>query len=1158
MTKPRTDDLLPSHPNEPYAYAPARVEEKDLQGTVDVSMFKTGLTPIQIVSVLPTLPDSKYPQGSVVFLTTDNKLYRSTGAAWTVAVPTVDLTGTITTAQIGDAQVTTVKIGDAQVTTQKIGDSQVTTAKIGDLQVSSAKLIDGSVLTAKLADLNVTLGKLAANSVDTSKIIDGSVLTAKLADLNVTLGKLAANSVDTSKLVDGSVIAAKVAANQLDLSKLTLALNAGLSFGDARNPLMNAGAESGQTYWDNVSVPITDSTKAHTGNKYFQHTNPLADWQTSSQVDDANVARYYEVNPGDIIKFGGWIYRESGGGEGYVLIRGLNKDKTILTYNGSTRTQAGAWTLVTGEYTVPAGEKYVGFQMESYNFGVVQTSVFRFDDVFFYRETPGADIVAGSITASRITAGTITANEIAALTILAGNIAAGAITTTKIAAGAVTANEIAANTITAGQIAADTITASQIAASAITSSELAANAVIAGKIAAGTIVANDIAAATITGAKIAANTITAGNITALTITAAEIAAATITGAKIAAGTITASNIAADTITANEIAASAITSNELAANAVVAGKIAAGTIVAADIAANTITAAKIAAATITATELATDSVTTNKILAGAVTAAKISVSQLDAISANLGTITAGLLRDTNSKFVADLANVLLSIVDNQAIAHREQLLSSMVSHSGLTAFNVDEIVDGSTATVGWHTDSAVSGAVLKVDVGSGVTRDFVGVRIFKDGGAYAGSYDIEYSDNDSSWTAASTGFIPLVDGWNTRSFTSAGAHRYWRLKLTNTPGAGSWLNELEFNVASGPVTRVRLGKLGSGNPNYGLQVFDAAGNIIMDFTGAKRILAVPVKDQGTKSATFVIDLTSGLTQQVMLGGSALRCLFAGQVDGGRYRVWFQQDTTGSRTLPVFDDVVMWANDTPPVLSTAPGAFDVIEFEYRANPSPRFSGMVIAQNVSLPTPQVQSVTTTAVAAGSTTHNVSMPASAATGDLLLMIFVCNVDSTLNTPSGWTAMTAKQDSSSITGRVYAKISVGTEGGTTVNVSTGTSVKAAAHVYRITKWHGNLSEVVASIATSATGQADPPSRTANVTDRSLWIAAGAHGSQTSLSTVPTNYTNGVETPSGGAASNCLLASARRALYALTEDPGAFLTSTANWISYTVTVRPPV
>src|SRR5712664_3956519 len=33
--------------------------------------------------------------------------------------------------------------------------------------------------------------------------------------------------------------------------------------------------------------------------------------------------------------------------------------------------------------------------------------------------------------------------------------------------------------------------------------------------------------------------------------------------------------------------------------------------------------------------------------------------------------------------------------------------------------------------------------------------------------------------------------------NSRLFSAAAAHRYWRIKLTNTPGGGPWCSELHF-------------------------------------------------------------------------------------------------------------------------------------------------------------------------------------------------------------------------------------------------------------------------------------------------------------------------------------------------------------------------
>lgn len=64
-----------------------------------------------------------------------------------------------------------------------------------------------------------------------------------------------------------------------------------------------------------------------------------------------------------------------------------------------------------------------------------------------------------------------------------------------------------------------------------------------------------------------------------------------------------------------------------------------------------------------------------------------------------------------------------------------------------------------------------------------------------------TYNVQYSDDGSAWTTASSGFDPGLLGWNSQSWSYVGAHRYWRLYLTNTPGPGAWLNELQFVAQS---------------------------------------------------------------------------------------------------------------------------------------------------------------------------------------------------------------------------------------------------------------------------------------------------------------------------------------------------------------------
>lgn len=136
--------------------------------------------------------------------------------------------------------------------------------------------------------------------------------------------------------------------------------------------------------------------------------------------------------------------------------------------------------------------------------------------------------------------------------------------------------------------------------------------------------------------------------------------------------------------------------------------------------------------------------------------------------------------------------------------RYPVTAAMLSQSGLTAFTAANVVDGKHDTNAWHTDSAVSGAWLKADLGTAKAITFLRVFQSLSSGAYKGIYDVEYSDNDSSWTKAYVGLTfksaaggDVHEGWNEAGWGNAGAHRYWRLLLTNTPGSGPWLNELEL-------------------------------------------------------------------------------------------------------------------------------------------------------------------------------------------------------------------------------------------------------------------------------------------------------------------------------------------------------------------------
>lgn len=117
-------------------------------GSVTLASFAASITPVEIVSVLPAAGS----QGRVVFLTTDNKLYRDTGTAWTSLVAADDINGQITSTQITDAAITTPKLAANSVTASALAADSVVAGKIAAGAVSADE-ISVSELSAIAADV---------------------------------------------------------------------------------------------------------------------------------------------------------------------------------------------------------------------------------------------------------------------------------------------------------------------------------------------------------------------------------------------------------------------------------------------------------------------------------------------------------------------------------------------------------------------------------------------------------------------------------------------------------------------------------------------------------------------------------------------------------------------------------------------------------------------------------------------------------------------------------------------------------------------------------------------------------------------------------------------------------------------------------------------
>lgn len=215
-----------------------------------------------------------------------------------------------------------------------------------------------------------------------------------------------------------------------------------------------------------------------------------------------------------------------------------------------------------------------------------------------------------------------------------------------------------------------------------------------------------------------------------------------------------------------------------------------------------------------------------------------------------------------------------------------------------------------------------------------------------------------------------------------------------------------------------------------------------------------------------------------------------------------------------------------------------------------------------------PSTAAPTVTTVTTASTTHNITMPATVNSGDLLLAVvvfFIVGSPPTITTPTGWTQLfhTGINVAGDITHAAYAKVADGTEDGTTVNFATDTSTTGIGHAYRATDWFGTLAGVEAATpVTDTTGSSlnpNPPSLTPSWGSAdTLWFGVcAASDDAPGFGSTPANYTATTGDTGLGANASCEMGTAFRQLATATEDPTSYGFSSGEfWIANTIAVRP--
>lgn len=97
-------------------------------------------------------------------------------------------------------------------------------------------------------------------------------------------------------------------------------------------------------------------------------------------------------------------------------------------------------------------------------------------------------------------------------------------------------------------------------------------------------------------------------------------------------------------------------------------------------------------------------------------------------------------------------------------------AGQLSHSGLIAWTPTLLVDGSTSSFGFHTDTSAAGSWMQIDFGIGNEQIATEWRYYVGANAFA-TWSIQWSDNGAAWNTVASGLVVqgATAGWRTISW-----------------------------------------------------------------------------------------------------------------------------------------------------------------------------------------------------------------------------------------------------------------------------------------------------------------------------------------------------------------------------------------------------
>lgn len=208
-----------------------------------------------------------------------------------------------------------------------------------------------------------------------------------------------------------------------------------------------------------------------------------------------------------------------------------------------------------------------------------------------------------------------------------------------------------------------------------------------------------------------------------------------------------------------------------------------------------------------------------------------------------------------------------------------------------------------------------------------------------------------------------------------------------------------------------------------------------------------------------------------------------------------------------------------------------------------------------------PVIAAVAASATPADSTSHVCTLPSGIEADDLLLAVVVCDGDTAMTWPAGWTAFPNGAGTSGAAVRSEARYRIA-DGGEGASITiTGGSEAWVSRTWRITGHNG--AAPVCAEATDESADANPPYLGALAfSQQSLWIIHVAWDNRPAVTFWPTPFGQSARlaahvSDSGGASGWVQQASVGVEVGGSGLNPGPLTSASAAWRALTIIVQPP-